>query len=158
MGILWCAPAALLWAMPLWSWMHESPTYRVECSVTEVFAGGAQTPRGSFTIVLREGNKAGYQKGWRPLEGRWEDDPTLSVAIKAVDTGRGNFTLDVDVKNIVVIPGHGDGPELRGNGIGSAREGRDDFAFELAKADESGGHYEFRFHRKGGPWYQALLP
>lgn len=158
MGILWCACMAPLWSADLWSWMDRPPTYSVECSVTEVFAGGAQTPRGSFTIVLHEGNKAGVQKGCTPLEGSWEGDPTLSVRIKALDTGRGKFTLDVDVNNFVEIPGHGDGVELRGNGIGSAREPSDDFVLKVAKADESGGRYEFKFHRKGGHWYQALLP
>jgi hypothetical protein len=159
MGILWCACTAPLWAMPLWSWMHQAPTYSVECSVTEVFAGGAKTPRGSFNIVLREANKAGFPKGSTPLEGAWVGDPTLSVRIKAVDQGGGRFPLDVEVENRIELPDRGDGSvNLLGHGSGSPNETKDAFVMDVDKADGSGGRYEFEFHRKGGHWYQALLP
>jgi hypothetical protein len=158
MGILWYACVASLWAMPLWSWMNQKPTYSVECSVTEVYPGGATTPSGSFTLVLREGDATGLTKGWTPLEGTWKGDPTLSIHIKAFDKGDGKFPLDVMVENKIETPDRGDGCTGRGTGAGCACETGDDFVMQLPKADEFGGHYEFAFHRKSTRWYRALLP
>ena len=158
MGIVWYACTAPLWAAPLWSWMDQSPTYSVECSVSEVFPGGGKTPVGSFTVLLREGDRTGVQAGWTPLEGTWRGDPTLSVCIKALDKGGGKFPLDVEIENSIEIPDRGDGVLRRGSAAGCACETDDDFVMQLNKADQFGGHYEFEFHRKGARWYRALLP
>ena len=158
MGILWCVCTAPLWATPLWSWMNQSPTYSVECSVTEVYPGGAKTPSGSFTVVLRECDKTGVQKGWTPLADVWHGDPTLSVCIKAVDKGGGKFPLDVEVENSIEIPDQRDGFSARGSGAGCPCEPDDDFVMKLNKADQFGGHYEFEFHRKSTCWYRAFFP
>ncbi len=159
MGVLWCVCTASLWAAPLWSWVNQSPTYSVDCSVTEVYPGdSAKTPSGSFTVVLTPSNQTGAPKGVTWLEGTWHGDPTLSVCIKAVDAGRGKFPLDVEIRSKIATPNPDGSVGIRGNGFRSLCEPKDNFVMKLAKADDFGGHYEFAFHRKGACWYRALLP
>ena len=138
MGILWYACTAPLWAMPLWSWMDQSPSYRVDCSVTEVFPDGGKTPLGRFTIVLQEGDKTGVQKGWTPLAGTWMGGPNLSADIKALNQGKGKFPLDVNIFNSIELPERPDGSGGR-RGCGAGAEVRDDFVMQLPKADDSKG-------------------
>jgi hypothetical protein len=145
-------------AAALWTATHQDPTYRVECSVSEVYATGAKTPRGSFTIVLEPDSSIEASKGFTPLQGTWSGDPTLSARIIAVDTGQGKFPVSVDIENRLETPEYSGAINVRENGSGSPSESRDDFTMQLAKADSFGGHYEFEFHRKGGPWYRAFLP
>ncbi len=155
MGILWYVCTAPLWAAPLWSWMNQSPTYSVECSVTEVFPDGGKTPSGSFTVVLTPSGQTGALKGVTWLEGTWHGDPTLSVGIKAVDMGGGKFPLDLEIANRIEILDYGDGIRGKESCLGCSGEARDDFVLHLDKADDFGGHYEFAFHRKGGRWAAA---
>ncbi len=158
MGILWYACAAPIWAMALWPLVDRGPTHVVECSVSEFFPGGAKTPVGSFTVVLREGDKTDLLKGWTRLEGTWRGDPTLSVRITSVDRVGGRFPLDMAIKNSIEVPDHEGGVSWQRNSVRCHGEARDDFVIQLAKADDFGGYYEFEFQRKSICWYRALLP
>ena len=112
------------------------PTYGVECTIVEVFPGGASTPLGRRVFYL-------HDREWRTLR----CGETLLARIDVADTMGKKLRLNVTLENSIEVIDKGDGVKRRTNRDDACAEVRagEGFFVELPNANGEGGRYVFEF-------------
>ena len=135
----------LLWAVAATvgaPYFAAPPTYRVECSLVEVFPGGASTPLGSRVFYLQEEDEGVLRHG-----------ETLIARIKTVEATGKKVVLEMMLENSIEVVNKGDGLQRRTVRVDTraVAEANQVIPLELPNANGEGGRYKFELRWRNAP-------